>query len=178
MSSQPHNGNRRSLSRVDVYIPIEFRLLPDIEKEHVKSRISGEPLLVDFHFAPPLTHHPQKGWINLLNAKLDVIISKLSLQFEGFHAMPFRYVTLSGSGMGFSSQEAFALCDLLEIKMMLTLNRPVALYLYGEVVKIQRQTSGYFIAVLFKMMDEAIRERIIQFVFEMEREMLRERKEN
>jgi c-di-GMP-binding flagellar brake protein YcgR len=125
-----------------------------------------------------LTHHPQKGWINLLNAKLDVIISKLSLQFEGFHAMPFRYVTLSGSGMGFSSQEAFALCDLLEIKMMLTLNRPVALYLYGEVVKIQRQTSGYFIAVLFKMMDEAIRERIIQFVFEMEREMLRERKEN
>jgi hypothetical protein len=168
--------NRRAFSRVDIYIPIAFRLVPEEEREFVKSRISGEPVLVDYLCVPPPTNHPQTEWINLLNTKLDSIIQMLSLQSESFHSLPFKYVNISGSGMSFSSQQAYDLGDLLEVKMMLTLNRPVAFYLYGKVVKTQRQTSGYFISISFQMIDEAIRERIVRFVFEMEREMLRERR--
>jgi hypothetical protein len=168
--------NRRAFSRVDIYIPISFRPVPEKEYKSVISRISGEPVLVNFHRTPPLENHPQKQWIDLLNAKLDNIIQTLSMQSERFDALPFKYVTISGSGMSFSSQQAYNLGDLLEIKMMLTLNKPAACYLYGEVVKTQKQTSGYFISVSFRMICEAIRERIIQFVFEMEREMMRERR--
>jgi hypothetical protein len=177
MKSIHSNQNRREYSRVDVYIPVGFRLVPDEERRLVKSRISGEVVLADFQQMPPLEHHPQREWMNLLNAKLDTIIETLTLQSEGFHSLPFKFVTLSGSGMSFSSQQGFSPGDPLEIKMMLTLHKPAALYLYGEVVKVQRQTSGYFIAVCFKQIDDSIRDRIIQFAFETEREMLRERRE-
>lgn len=174
MESIYSNQNRREYSRVDVYIPVSFRLVPDEERQLVKSRISGEAVLADFHQIPPLEHHPQREWMNLLNAKLDMIIEILTLQSEGFHSLPFKFVTLSGSGMSFSSQQGFSPGDLLEIKMMLTLHKPAALYLYGEVVKVQRQTSGHFIAVCFKQIDDDIRDRIVQFAFEKERELLRE----
>ncbi len=177
MESIYDNQNKREYSRVDVYIPVGFRLVPDEERGLVKSRISGEVVLADFHQMPPLEHHPQREWMNLLNAKLDTVLETLTLQSEGFHLLPFKFITLSGSGMSFSSQQDFSPGDLLEIKMMLTLHKPAALYLYGEVLKVQKQTSGYFIAACFQKIDDGIRDRIIQFAFETEREMLRERRE-
>lgn len=170
-----NHQNRREFSRVDVYIPVEFRLVPEEERQSVKSRMSGEVVFADFHQMPPLENHPQQEWVSILNTKLDRIIQALTLQSEGFHSLPFKFVTLSGSGMSFSSQKVFSLGDLLEIKMMLNLYKPTAFYIYGEVVKAQRQTSGYFIAVSFQMTDDGIRDRIIRFVFETERELLRER---
>jgi hypothetical protein len=176
MESDYTPENRRAFSRADIYVPLEFRLVPEEEREFVKSRISEEPFLVDFHRAPLPENHPQAEWINLLDAKLERIIRMLSLQSTNSHSLPFKYVTISGSGMSFSSQQIYNLGDLLEIRIMLTWNRPAAFYLYGKVVKTRRQTSGYFISVSFQMIDEAIRERIIRFVFEVEREMLRERR--
>jgi hypothetical protein len=175
MESIHSDQNQRDFSRVDVYIPVEFRLVPEEERRLVKSRMSGEVVLADFHQMPPLENHPQLEWLSTLNTKLDRIIQALTLQSEGFHSLPFKFVTISGSGMNFSSQSGFSLGDLLEIKMMLNLYRPAAFYIYGEVVKAQRQTSGYFIAVSFRMTDDSIRDRIIRFVFETERELLRER---
>jgi len=176
MESIYSNQNRREYSRVDVYIPVDFRLVPDEERRLVKSRISGEVVLADFHQMPPLENHPQREWMDLLNAKLDKIIQTLTLQSEGFHSLPFKFVSISGNGMTFSSLQGFSPGDLLEIKMILTLHKPAALYLYGEVVKVQRQTSGYLIAVSFQMIDDGIQDRLIQFAFETEREMLRERR--
>ena len=167
--------NRRAYTRVDVYIPVAMQLVPDEARESVTSRISGKPMLVDSSSPPLPENHPQREWIKLLNGKMDKIIHQLTLQSELFHSLPFKYVTISGSGMMFSSSQAYAMGDLLEVKMMLTLDRPIALYLYGEVIKVQKQTSGYFIAISFQKIDEAIRDRIIQFVFETERELLRER---
>jgi hypothetical protein len=175
MESIYSNQNRREFSRVDVYIPVEFRLVPEEERRLVKSRMSGEVVLADFHQMPPIQNHPQLEWVSILNAKLDRIIQAMTLQSEGFHSLPFKHVTISGNGMNFSSRLGFSLGDLLEIKMMLNLYKPTAFYIYGEVVKIQRQTSGYFIAVSFRMIDDGIRDRIIRFVFETERELLRER---
>jgi hypothetical protein len=175
MESIYSNQNQREFSRIDVYIPVEFRLVPDEEKRLVKSRMSEEMVLADFHQMPPLENHPQLEWLSVLNAKLDRIIQALTLQSEGFHSLPFKFVTISGSGMSFSSQSGFSLGDLLEIKMMLNLYKPAAFYIYGEVVQVQRQTSGNFIAVSFRMIDDGIRDRIIRFVFETERELLRER---
>jgi len=170
-----NNENQREFSRVDVYIPLEFRLVPEEERQLVKSRVSGEVVLADFRQMPPLENHPQLEWISVLNAKLDRIIQALTLQSEGFHSLPFKFVTISGNGMSFSSRQGFSLGDILEIKIMLNLYRPTAFYIYGEVVKTRRQTSGHFIAVCFRKTDDGIRDRIIRFVFETQREMLRER---
>jgi hypothetical protein len=168
-------GNRREYSRVDVYIPLGCRLLDKEEHGLVKSRISVDVMLADFKLMPPLANHPQMESLNLLNQKLDMIIKMVGLQCEGFHALPFKFVSLSGNGMKFSSHLRCSLGDILEFKMILNLHESGAIYTYGEVVRVGCQNNGYFINVLFTAIDHKIREKIIQFVFETEREMIRQR---
>jgi len=53
---------------------------------------------------------------------------------------------------------------------------PIYLYAYGEVKKAERQTSGNVVSAKFINMDDAIRDEIIRFVFEREREIIREKR--
>jgi hypothetical protein len=168
--------NRREYSRVDVYIPLECRLLDKAEHGLVTSRLSSDVMLADFKLTPPLANHPQSESLSLLNKKLDMIIQMIRLQCEGFHSLPFKFVSLSGSGMRFSSQQCYSLGDILECKMILTLQQSVAIYTYGKVVRVGSQGNSCFINVRFTAIDHKIRDRIIRFVFETEREMLRQRK--
>jgi c-di-GMP-binding flagellar brake protein YcgR len=168
--------NRREYSRVDAYIPLEYRRINNEEKEQIKSRISGEVMLANFNLMPPLENHPQMECLNILNKKLDTIIQMMALESEGFHSLPFKFVSLSGSGLQFSSQQLFSLGNILEFKMILTLYQPAAIYVYGEVVRVGRQSSGYFVNVRFTEIADSIRDKIIHFIFETEREMLRESK--
>jgi c-di-GMP-binding flagellar brake protein YcgR len=168
--------NRREYSRVDAYIPLEYRPINHEELKQIRSRISGEVMLANFNLMPPLENHPHIEHLNLLNKKLDTIIQMMAFQNEGFHSLPFKFVSLSGNGMQFSSQHSFSLGDILEFKMILTHHQPVAIYVYGEVVRIGRQSSGYFVNVRFIEIADSIRDIIIHFIFETERQMLRESK--
>jgi hypothetical protein len=166
--------NRREYSRIDAYIPLEYRLVPPKERNLVKSRLFMDVISANFDRMPPLENHPQREYLSLLNKKIDAVIQMMAIQYEGFHSLPFKYVTLSGSGMKFSSQMHFSPGDILEIKVILALNQPVALLLYGEVLHVEKQTTGYYVTVHFFLMDDAIRNYVIRFVFEMEREIIRE----
>jgi len=176
IKSTPTTRNRREYSRVDAYIPFEFRLVPQEECPLLRSRISGEVMLADFNVMPPLDHHPQMEHLLVLNKKLDTIIKMLALQHEGFHSLPFKFVSISGSGMKFSSRQHLSFGDVIEIKMILTMYQPVAIYVYGKVIRVERQTEGYFITIHFYMIDDSIQNYIVRFVFGMERDMLRERR--
>ncbi len=170
--------HRREYSRVDVYIPLECRLLDKDELGLVESRLSADVMLADFRLMPPLVNHPQFESLHLLNKKLDMIIKMIGLQCEGFHSLPFKYVSLSGNGMRFSSQQCYSLGDVLECKMILTLQQSAAIYTYGEVVRVGSQSNSYFINVRFIAIDHKIRDKIVRFVFETEREILRQRKKD
>jgi hypothetical protein len=168
--------NRREFCRVDAYIPLEYRLIKPEEQAMVKSRITGEVTLADFTKMLSFENDSRMEYLNHLNKKLDAIIQILALQFEGFHALPYKFVSLSGNGMTFSSQTSFSPGDVLEFKMILSCYQPAALYVYGEVIRVERQTSGYFITTRFTAIDDMIHNEIIHFIFEKEREMLRERR--
>ena len=98
------------------------------------------------------------------------------LQREEFHALPFKFVTISGTGMKFPSRQCFHPGQVLEFRMILTLHHPVALYVYGKVLRAERRTDGYDITVCFIKIDSGIQNQIVQFVFDVEREMIRARK--
>ena len=66
--------------------------------------------------------------------------------------------------------------DILEIKVMLSLQKPVAFYLYGEVLDIAKPHPEYDTSVQFINMDDFVQDEIIRFVFETEREILREKR--
>ena len=176
MADSTTTDNRRECSRVDVYIPLECRLLDKEEHGLVKSRISADVMSADFKLMPPLANHPQIESLNLLNQKLDMIVEMVGLPCEEFHSLPSKFVSLSGNGMRFPSRQCYSLGDILECKMILTLHQSAVIYTYGKVVRVRSRSNGYVISVRFTAIDHTIRDKIVQFVFETEREMIRQRK--
>lgn len=167
---------RREYSRVDVSVPFAYRIVSPEEKGKLRARFSGESDKTEFirrsgssHVDPIL-----EEWINILNAKLDTIIRLLNEQQEGYAGLAFRTVNISGGGMGFIAAETIPLGEILEIKIMLTFQQPLVLTVYGEVVKSDFSDEGHFVAVHYLPMDDAVRDEIVRFVFEREREIIRE----
>ncbi len=169
---------RREYSRVDAYLPFDYRIVAEEEKNHIQARISGNASTSDLKPVPNSGDHEfiLGEWFNILNAKLDTVIRLMTLQREGYFGLPLKTVNISGGGMSFSLPEAIPLGTTLEIKIMLTLNQPVALFLFGEVTKSEKKGEQYLTAVRYLPMDPCIRDEIIRFVFEREREIIREKR--
>ncbi len=91
-------------------------------------------------------------------------------------SLPFNSENISGGGLRFISPHTFSPGDILEIKTMFSALQPVVFCLYGEVVKIEKKDPDYVTSVKFVAMDETIRDEIVRFVFELERELLRKQR--
>ncbi|MFH1081198.1 MAG: PilZ domain-containing protein [Pseudomonadota bacterium] len=169
---------RREYSRVDAYVPCEYRLVLTEERPYVQARIAGDNIasehsnLSDRGNTDPVLEE----WLQILNSKLDTIIHLMKLRQDGYFELPYKAVNISGGGMSFSVPEAIPLGEVLEIKIMLTFQQPVILIIYGEVVKSDLINDCHFVAVHYIHMDDSIRDMIVRFVFEREREILRERR--
>jgi c-di-GMP-binding flagellar brake protein YcgR len=172
-------AQRREYSRVDAYIPFQYRVVADEEKDHIQARISGDAPAQELR---PIQDVGDRNyivgeWLKILHLKLDTVIRLMTMQREGFFGLPFKAVNISGGGMGFLLPQAIALGTILEIKIMLTRDQPVAVCIYGEVTKsVPRGESNFFIAIRYVHMDVSIRDEIIRFVFEREREIIREKR--
>jgi hypothetical protein len=168
--------NYREYSRADAYLPIQVRIVPEEEREHVRSRFPGQSILPEFARPPEVEDKVLSDWLIMLNTKLEYIINTLQLNSEGFSAMPFQHVNISGGGMSFGSAEPAAVGDVLEIKTVLYMPHPVSVYLYGEVLSSRQRSRDYRIAVRFIYVDEPVRDEIVRFVFERQREMIRKKR--
>jgi hypothetical protein len=170
------NDNKREYSRVDVYIPMEYKRIDPLHKDAFRSRMAGESILAEFKSLPNPDDQLIAQWLQSINAKLDEIIRMMTLQHDGFNCLNITKVNISGGGMRLNTGQSFAPGDVLEMKIMLGLKRPVALFLYGEVVEVIKPHSEYDTSVQFINTDDFVRDEIIRFVFETEREILREKR--
>ncbi len=168
--------NRREFSRVKVQLPVDVRLVPLEERPHLRARVSGRKTAKESAFLPDVEDRLLAEWLKLLNSKLDTIIRTLTLQEEGLGSLPFNAENIGGGGLSFTSPHQFSLGDVLEIKTMFSALQPVIFCLYGEVSKIEESEYEYLTSVKFIALDEAIRDEIVRFVFEIEREMLRKQR--
>jgi hypothetical protein len=169
----------REYSRVDAYVPFRYRIVTDEEKEHIQARISGYASVMELRPIQEMGDHDYiiGEWLKILNLKLDTVIRLITLQREGFFGLPYKAVNISGGGLSFFLPQAADLGTILEIKLMLTRNQPIAMCVYGEVAKCIRQDDNhYLIAVHYIHMDASIRDEIVRFVFEREREIIREKR--
>lgn len=167
---------RREFSRVDAYLPFEYRVISGEEMDYVQARISGDVALSDVRPTPDLGDYDYifEEWMKILNAKLDTIVRLMSLQREGYFGLPYKAVNISGSGLSFSVSDSLTVGEILEIKIMLPLlHRPVALCIYGDIVKVEKMDTHYKIGVHYIHMDDIVRDEIVHFVFEREREIIR-----
>lgn len=171
-------SENRKYCRVEACIPFACRLVPPEERKKIQSHISSATFLTGHKPMPEIRDSSLAEWINLVNIKLDAIIQLLTREREGFSSLPFECINISAGGVRFLSQNEYAVGDTLEIRMMLSLLHPVALYVYAAVLSVsERRSEGdYDISVEFIAMDNAIQDEIIRFVFEREREILRVKK--
>jgi hypothetical protein len=176
MTEKEYTINRREYPRVDTHLPFAVRLVPPEERDSIWCRRSGNTIF-ELSSMEETEDKALLNWLKMLNVKLDLILSMLTLHNEGFCSLPMKPVIISGGGMCFPTKEKFDMGDLLEIKVMIPLQQPMALYIYGEVIQAQEQPDGYETGVKFVGMDDEIREEIVNFVFQRERQILRERRE-
>lgn len=166
----------REFSRVDAHLPFTVRLVPPEERTEARCRVSGEVVLAEPQSLPELPDKLLNDWIQLLNAKLDAIISILTFERDGFGCLPLAPLNISGAGIGFVRTEHYALGAVLEIKLILPMIPPLPLYLYGEVVNAEQRTGCWYTGTKFVEMDEEIRDAIVKYVFKRQRELLREKR--
>jgi hypothetical protein len=168
--------DKREYSRVDTYLPFEYKLIKIEHKDTVRCRMAGESVLAEFKSLPNPDDQLIAQWLQSINAKLDEIIRMMTLHRDGFNCLSIAKVNISGGGMSFHAGQSFSAGDILELKVMLGLQTPLALFLYGEVVELTQPHPEYDTAVHFINIDEMLRNEIVRFVFEAEREILREKR--
>jgi len=66
--------------------------------------------------------------------------------------------------------------DVLEVRMILSRLRSIALYVYGKVVQVRSQGGDHQISIRYVAIDDEIREEIIKFVFHRERQIIRDKR--
>lgn len=170
------SDNKRKYSRVDTYLPLEYKLIKTEHKDTVRCRMAGESVLAEFKSLPNPDDQLIAQWLQSINAKLDEIIRMMTLHRDGFNCLNIAKVNIGGGGMSFHAGQRFSAGDILELKVMLGLQTPLALFLYGEVVEITQPHPEYDTSVHFINIDEMLRNEIVRFVFETEREILREKR--
>jgi hypothetical protein len=171
------NENRRNYCRVEACIPFAHRLVPEDEHAKIRSHI-GATHIVSLKTMPAIQDPAISEWVHLLNTKLDTVIRLLTLEREGFYALPFECINIGGGGLRFFSPDKYEIGDTLEIRMILPLIHSAALYVYATVFSVseRNQDGNHDTAVQFIKMDDTIQDEIIRFVFEREREILRYKK--
>lgn len=164
--------NKREYSRVQAHIPLEIRLVSPQEITSLQSRADKKALPL---LEPPTdVEDPQLAqWLKFLNAKMDTILRYLDKEHENTGNMILVSVMIGGGGFSFISMEKYSLGDTLEVKMLLPSATPLLLYLYCEVVQSEERGDGCYTALRFILMEDSIRDKILRFVFEKEREILR-----
>jgi hypothetical protein len=167
----------REYSRVDAYLPLRVRVVPKEDREGVRSRSSQEFLGASFPPLPDLDDSLLSASIRTINAKLDAILNVLKLQQQDQPAPEPSPVNISGSGLRFYSGEAFAGGDLLEIILVLPSQPEVMFFVYGEVIRSEpAPCARHNTCVNFTVIDEDIRAKIVKFVFERQRELIRKQR--
>lgn len=169
--------NEREFSRVNARVPAEIVYIPPGERDGLGARIFGFLSPETAHILNEVESSPLAELLKIMNQKLDLIINHLAYQGQDIKSMSFLDINISGGGVSFNTKEKWQPGDLLQIKLALSQQPPLLVCLYGEVVRVEIGDGDFLMAVKFVSMEESIREKVIQFVFKRQREILREKRE-
>lgn len=165
--------NKREFSRVGVHLPLEIRRVTPEQQRLISSHLE-EKILTGAKLPQDVADPLLAEWLKLLHGQLNTILGLLTTNRPASELPPFRTETVSGGGLSFTSPEEYDLGDLLELRVIFDSSLSGTLCLYGEVVQKEKSEEGYLSAVSFLAIDESLRDEIIKFVFEKERELLRQ----
>ena len=184
--------NSRTHLRMDVMILLHYRKLSTKEYEEIdKTNPTDHKIdlsLQSFTLQPFLDDKDKEEEIGHIdpfvtnalldiNIKLSLILSMLSGEEETsiFTKEPTE-VNLSEGGIGFTIKEKVEAGEIMELKMMLP-SFPIAIIrVWGKVVRVNSQGSGYRVGIQYTKIKEDDQNMIVHHIFKKQRELLRRKK--
>jgi hypothetical protein len=166
----------REYSRADGYLPVQINLVPEDQQALARSRTSLEAALTENQELPELNDRVIAECLRVLNSKLDTIIRMLAFQSQEYSSLRLEPVNISAGGISATTADPIECGDMVEIRLMLPTAPYVIFYVYGNVVRSEPEGERLRIWVYFTLIDEDIREQIVKYVFERQREILRKRR--
>ncbi|MBF0320913.1 MAG: PilZ domain-containing protein [Nitrospirae bacterium] len=83
---------------------------------------------------------------------------------DGFCDLAYKQINISSGGVRFFCDTMCRIRDLVELRVILPVQPPVPLYVYGEVVRVLETEDGYAVAVEFIATSDEIRREIVHFI--------------
>ena len=169
-----NDTDRREFSRVDAFVCLQTRVVPEGQGPKLRSWVSSELALPQLQSLPELEDKAVFEAMNIINSKLDLILNILNHQDQNFHCLKTSQVNISGSGLSFDCLEAYEMGDMLELKIVFPEIPDMMICVYGQVVKTGNgESEGRRVSVRFSVIDEEIRDKIVKYVFDKQREIIR-----
>lgn len=168
-------SEKREYFRVDDVLPVAVRkqsneaALKSVVTPRANVEITGLELSDD-------KIHPKIIKLLLeMNNKLNILIESLSQRTEDkAQRLQNKKVNISASGMCFTVDEKVDTGDTIEVKMFLPTVPPVEVLTYGMVVRAKAiGNNQYEVAVHFHDMEESVRDEIIQYALNRQREAIK-----
>jgi len=108
-----------------------------------------------------------------INSKVDLILDRLFGKTEETASAQVKEISLSASGMNFTTQTELALGDLMEIKMILPLHPPVWVVVYGNVTRIsEMNVEEREVAIHFNEIEDEVRDILSFYTIKRQREII------
>ncbi|MBI5143012.1 MAG: PilZ domain-containing protein [Nitrospirae bacterium] len=174
-------ADRREFVRIDDTMPVEVAVIPRERGAEVRSRITVMPVVERPEFQAVETGEAAiLKYLMAVNAKLDLLINAMITEKGGVGKARNRRVNVSACGMRFAMDTKPVIGDIVELKMILPGVPPMAVDAFGEVVWIEGapQPDGrYLVAARFVAMDDDVRDEIVGYIFNRQREHIRNRRE-
>ncbi len=170
---------QQSSFRVDDILPVILKKL-DSGASCTKAKLyagfySGIGVSVLDEEPPDDTINP-KIWKKLvaIDTKLNLVLEKLVQHSEGFSQAEDRKVSVSDEDIRIVTPETFVSDDFLEMKLLLPVNTPTWVILYGRVTNVIPVASGQNeVSVKFSEMDDDIRQVVGFYIMNRQREIVR-----
>lgn len=175
MSSQ-----KRNYSRVETYLPGRLRLLAGGDEQSLYYGCSGCNPPPEGPGRPKVAGMPESmlDFLEAINTKLDMLLSIASQDhLQNNFPESIAIVEISGAGLIFTAKRDFQLDDKVELVMFLS---QVPLRIAGAIGRIHRrdEVNGQPAWVVdFTSIRESDREAVVRFVFQQQREKIRESKQ-
>lgn len=173
-------SERREYFRIDDFIPVVFKKVDN------DCLCRGSRLISGYGYEREINLNTQDESINptlwnlliSINRKLEFLIERLALENEGLTKIDYQNVNLSASGIRFISDEKFNKGDGVEVKMLLPTHPPTGIIAYGCVVRAEERGDGrYNVALKFSNMNDDVRDEVIRYTINRQREMLKRNKD-
>jgi c-di-GMP-binding flagellar brake protein YcgR len=112
-----------------------------------------------------------------IHERLGLILQKLNLEAGGIGKAEPVPLSLSTVGVKFTTGESFGTDEPVEVKLLLPLEQPLWIAVYGKVLRTENLGEGRFsVAVQFSEIDETVQDVINRYTLKRQREIIRKRK--